>query len=108
MGDAEAIAGLRAYADARVNHPSALAWAARVTAHVGDEEAAGRYQRLVDLGIRGADQGVEVEVGKRVATRDAALGTNSYNYGNYMHRRTSPMDLIVPGVPAPIIAERGD
>ncbi len=67
-----------------------------------------RNRQRFDLITAGGDQGVEVEVGARVGTRDAALGTNSFNYGNYMHRRTSPMDLIVPGVPAPIIAERGD
>lgn len=98
-GDAEAVGTIQAFADDNVFNPWILAWAARVSAHAGDEVAAQRYRRLVDLGIRGADQGVEVGIGERIPKRDAALGTSTYYYGNYMHRRTTPIDLIVPGLP---------
>jgi O-antigen ligase len=107
-GDGDAVASIQALADENVYNPWILAWAARVSEHAGDRQAAERYRRLVDLGIRGADQGVEVGIGERVAQRDAALGTRTYYYGNYMHRRTTPIDVIVPGIPGLIIREHPD
>ena len=41
----------------------------------------------------------------RVPARDAALGTRTYYYGNYLYRRTTPIDLIVPGLPGLVIAD---
>jgi hypothetical protein len=105
-GDSAALAEIIQAADANVFDPWLLAWAGRVAAHAGDDDVAERYSRLIDIGLRGAPQGVEIDVGARVPARDAALGTNSFNYGNYMHRRTSPFDAIVPGYPAPVIVER--
>lgn len=106
-GDEDAVASIQALADRSPYDAWILAWAARVSEHAGDLMAAGRYRRMVDLGIRGADQGVEVGIGQRIARRDAALGTSTYYYGNYMHRRTSPIDVIVPGIPGLIIREPG-
>jgi O-antigen ligase/tetratricopeptide (TPR) repeat protein len=103
-GDEAAIATVRAAADADPMDAHALAWAARLSDRAGDLAAAERYRRLVDIGHRGTAQGVEARVGERRPLRDAALGSRTFYYGNYLYRRTTPVDLLVPGMPGLVIA----
>ena len=103
-GDEAAIAAVRAAADADPMDAHALAWAARLSDRAGDLAAAERYRRLVDIGHRGTAQGVEARVGERRPSRDAALGSRTFYYGNYLYRRTTPVDLLVPGMPGLVIA----
>ena len=102
-GDPGAIRAVQDLADQDPLDATVLAWAARLSDRAGDADAAHRYRRLVDIGVRGASQGVEVRVADRVPARDAALGTSTYYYGNYLYRRTTPIDLIVPGLPGLVI-----
>ena len=104
-GDPGAIGAVQELADRDPMDATVLAWAARLSDRAGDADAAHRYRRLVDIGVRGASQGFEVRVADRVPARDAALGTSTYYYGNYLYRRTTPVDLIVPGMPGLIIDE---
>ena len=103
-GDRAAVDAVRDMADGDPMDARALAWAARLSERAGDSEAADRYRRLVDIGLRGASQGFEVRVGTR-GTSDAALGTLTYYYGNYMYRRTTPKDLVVPGLPGLVLED---
>jgi O-antigen ligase/tetratricopeptide (TPR) repeat protein len=98
-GDPAAVEAVLAAAAGDPMDASALAWAARLSDRLGDGDAADGYRRLIDLGVRGAWPGLGVRVGERVPKRDAALGTGTYYYGNYLYRRTTPIDLIVPGLP---------
>jgi tetratricopeptide (TPR) repeat protein len=104
-GDTAALDAVVAVVEQDPTNARALSWAARLSDRRGDVEAAQRYRRLVDLGARGASQGVEVQAGQRVPERDAALGTRTYYYGNYLYRRTTPVDLMVPGLPGLTIAD---
>jgi O-antigen ligase/tetratricopeptide (TPR) repeat protein len=106
-GDRVAVDAIRSEADGDPMDARALSWAARLSDRMGEPVTADRYRRLVDIGLRGASQGYEVRVGRR-AIRDAALGTLTYYYGNYMYRRTTPPDLLVPGLPGLVIGDAAD
>jgi hypothetical protein len=104
-GDAAAIHLVKSIADGHVFNEWALSWAALVSSQVGDEESARRYRRLLYLAFQDAASASLVGIGDRAPSRDAEIGTNTVNYGNYMHRRTSPLDLIVPGLPGLTLVE---
>jgi hypothetical protein len=103
-GDAEAIRSVGRRAEDDPMDPIVLAWAARVSERAGDHAAAARYRRLVRLGPHYGPTTVDTGVGDRDPSRDATLGTSTFYYGTYTYRRTTPMDLVVPGQPGLVVA----
>jgi O-antigen ligase/tetratricopeptide (TPR) repeat protein len=104
-GDADALAAVYAAADATPLDATRLSLAARLAAHIGDDEAAMKYRRLIRLGPHYAPITVPVGYGERDPMVDAPLGTGTYYYGTYTYRRAMPVDLLPPGMPGLVIME---
>jgi hypothetical protein len=104
-GDEGALRAVQTIADAHVLDPWPLTWAALVSSHAGDSASAQRYRRLLYIAFQDSASTSLVGIGERAPSRDAEIGTNSVNYGNYMHRRTSPLDVVVPGLPGLTLVE---
>jgi O-antigen ligase len=104
-GDREAVEAVLADADANVLDARKLAWAARLSARLGETDRVARYNRLLEIGIPDATKGYEVRIGRRGSPRDAAVGNRATNYGTYMYRRPTPLDPIVPGLPGLVRAD---
>ena len=107
-GDPDAIAAVQAAADTDPMNPERLAYAARVSDRAGDDSAAARYGRLMRLGPYYGPSTVNVGIGLRDPSRDAATGTSTYYYGTYTYRRAMPVDLLVPGLPGLLLPHDTD
>jgi tetratricopeptide (TPR) repeat protein len=107
-GDADALDAVYAAADADPLDATRLSLAARLAAHVGDEDAAMKYRRLIRLGPHYAPITVPVGYGERDPLDDSPLGTGTYYYGTYTYRRALPVDLIPPGRPGLVISDAMD
>jgi hypothetical protein len=101
-GDAAAISAIEARVSADPFDLDALAWAARVNSHTGDEEAADRYRRWADLVNGTAAQGgheVRILRDERAAGDQARAGNLSTFHGHYVYRRPTPWDILAAGLP---------
>jgi hypothetical protein len=102
-GDVDAAIGVQQAALDAPQDPTRLAWAARASAWAGDPEQANRFRRLIRLGPHYAPIAADVRAGDPAA--DVALGTSTYYYGTYTYRRSTPPDLLPPGLAGLIAAE---
>jgi hypothetical protein len=104
-GDRDALARVHRAADASPQDAIKLAYAARVSAHAGDDESARRYVRLARLGPGYSPWLIPVAYGARDLERDGAVGMKTPEYGTYTYRRPLAIDLLAPGLPGLTLLE---
>ena len=106
-GSAEATDELNTLADGDPRNTAVLAWAARIAARSGELERADRYQRLATFEFEGSTiPGGEVRVERTEWLRYVPAGTLTWYAGRWLYRRPTTLDLIPPGLPRLVYAER--
>jgi len=107
-GNAVAVEEIYAQADASPGDVGALSWAERIAARSGDAGLADRYGRLVTFqSTEGATiPGAEVRVEESEWLRHVPAGTLTWYAGQWLYRRPTTLDLIPPGLPRLVYAER--
>ena len=108
-GDAAALAELQEAARADPMNAALLVWAARASAHAGDQDEAAAFRRLARYVAVGATiPGYDVRLGQRPSRIDPAAGTLTPNYGEYLYRRPTPIDLLPGDLPRFILDDPAD
>ena len=86
--------------------PTLHGWAALIAARQGDDEAADRFRRLAVFNWEGAElPGFGFAIGSEAGLdglEGVPAGTRSAFYGEWLYRRTMPIDLMPPGLPRPV------
>lgn len=105
-GDVEALAELQRAALANPLAEGLQVWAARASAHAGDQEAASRFRRLARyITVEPTSPGYDVRLAPAPSTIDPAAGTLTTSYGTYLYRRPTPADLIPGDLPRFVYAD---
>ena len=81
-------------------------WASQIAERAGDEETADRFERLALFNWEGAELpghrfGIAPGVGFD-GLEGVPAGTRTAFYGEWLYRRSMPVDLLPPGLPRPI------
>jgi tetratricopeptide (TPR) repeat protein len=107
-GDREAIEEVYALADAAPGSLQELAWAERIARRAGEAEAAERFGRLVNFASieGGVIPGAEIRVDRTEWLRHVPAGTLTWYASQWLYRRPGSLDLIPPGLPRLVHAER--
>ncbi len=110
QGDPEALEEIYRLADTGSGDANLLAWGTRLAARSGDDERADRYQRLALYVVTGGGRlpGTEIRVDEAGWFGAVPAGSLTGYAGHYLYRRPLVLDLLPPGLPRLVHADRDE